>query len=152
MLLAGFSWTFVTRLLAESGRFVCDPFSRFRSQPSGNTGVHHEIHSDCHVTMRTGESMQRVKLVAGMPCPHTLWFSRCWCAFLTWGPAFLKCCRPRATLTRHCFRLCAGQTLITWQNFFTRRQGNVKWLMKTLKLHIIMNGVESLQCVCNHYK
>jgi len=30
------------------------------------------IHSDCHVTMRTGESMQRVKLVARMPCPHTL--------------------------------------------------------------------------------
>jgi len=21
--------------------------------------------------------MQRVKLVAGMPCPHSLWFSRC---------------------------------------------------------------------------
>jgi len=36
------------------------------------------IHSDCHVTMRTGESTQRVKLETRMPCPHTLWFSRCW--------------------------------------------------------------------------
>jgi len=30
------------------------------------------IHSDYHGTMRTGESMQRVKLVAVMPCPHTM--------------------------------------------------------------------------------
>jgi len=81
MFLAVFGRTFVTRLLAESSRFVCDPFSRFRSQPSGNTGVHHAIHSYCHVTMRTGERMQRVKLVAGMPCPHTLWFSSGWCVF-----------------------------------------------------------------------
>jgi len=26
------------------------------------------IHSDCHFTIRTGESMQRLKLVAWMPC------------------------------------------------------------------------------------
>jgi len=25
--------------------------------------------------------MQRVKLVAGRPCPHTLWFIRCWSVF-----------------------------------------------------------------------
>jgi len=56
MLSAGFSWHFVTRLLAEYSSFFCDPFSRFRSQPSGNTGGQHAIHSDCHVTMRTGES------------------------------------------------------------------------------------------------
>jgi len=31
--------------------------------------------------MRTGESMQRVKLVSRMPCPHTLWFSSCWDVF-----------------------------------------------------------------------
>jgi len=30
------------------------------------------IHSDCYVTMRTGESMQRVKLVIRMPWPHSL--------------------------------------------------------------------------------
>jgi len=30
------------------------------------------IHPDYHVTMQTGESMQRVKLVTLMPRPHTL--------------------------------------------------------------------------------
>jgi len=39
------------------------------------------IHSDCHGTMRTGESMQRVKLETRMPCPHTFWFSTCWGVF-----------------------------------------------------------------------
>ena len=34
----------------------------------------------------------------------------------------------------HTCRLCTGRTLITWQNcLFTRRQGNVKSLTKTLK-------------------
>jgi len=32
------------------------------------------LHSYCHVTMWTGESMQRVKLVTRMPCPHTFLF------------------------------------------------------------------------------
>jgi len=32
------------------------PFSRFRSQPSGNTGGQPAIHSDCHFAMRTGEN------------------------------------------------------------------------------------------------
>jgi len=59
------------------------PFSRFRSQPSGNTAVS-TIHSDCHVTMRTGESMQRVKPGAWIPCWHTLWFSRCGGVVHTW--------------------------------------------------------------------
>jgi len=40
-----------------------------------------KIHSDCHVTMRTGQSTQRVNLETRMPCPHTLWFSRCWDVF-----------------------------------------------------------------------
>jgi len=39
------------------------------------------IHSACHGAIRTGESMQRVKLVTRMPCPHDLWFSRCWDVF-----------------------------------------------------------------------
>jgi len=47
------------------------------SQPSGNTGGQHDT-SDCHFTMRTGESMQRIKLVRRMPFPHTLCFNRCW--------------------------------------------------------------------------
>jgi len=38
------------------------------------------IHSDCHFTMRTGESMQRIKLVARMPA-HTLCVNRCWGVF-----------------------------------------------------------------------
>jgi len=42
--------------------------------------------------------MQRIKLVARMPCPHTLCFSRCWGVFSTWGPALLKCYGPHATL------------------------------------------------------
>jgi len=36
-------------------------------------------------------------------------------------------------------RLCIGQTMITWQNCFFRRQGNVKPSMKTLTLHIIFD-------------
>jgi len=39
------------------------------------------IHSDCHFTMRTGESMQRIKLLARMPCQHTSCFNRCWGVF-----------------------------------------------------------------------
>jgi len=42
-------------------------------------------------------------------------------------------------VTRWNLRLCAGRTLITWQNcFITHRQGNVKSLMKALRLHIIV--------------
>jgi len=33
--------------------------------------------------MRTGKSIQSVKLETRMPCPHTLWFSRCWDIFYT---------------------------------------------------------------------
>ena len=63
-------------------------FSRFRSQPSGNSGAQHDIiHSDCHVTMRTGESMQRVKLVTRMP---PIWFSRCRGVFFNLGPRALE--------------------------------------------------------------
>jgi len=36
--------------------------------------------------MRTGESLQRVKLAARMPCPHTSCFSRCWGDFLCVSP------------------------------------------------------------------
>jgi len=64
------------------------PFSRFRSHINyreiKSAQLNHlatlavsTIHSDCHFTMQTGESMQRVKLVARMPCPHTLCFNRC---------------------------------------------------------------------------
>jgi len=38
------------------------------------------IHSDCHFTMRTGES-KRIKLLARMPCQHTSCFNRCWGVF-----------------------------------------------------------------------
>jgi len=41
------------------------------SQPSGNTGSQHDT-PDCHFTMQTGEKMQIIKLVARMPCPHTM--------------------------------------------------------------------------------
>jgi len=52
----------VTRLLANSSSFVT-PFSRFKSQPSGNTGGQQDtLKQDCHVTVQYGESMQRVKL------------------------------------------------------------------------------------------
>jgi len=33
----------VTRFLANSSSFFVTPFSRFRSQPSGNTGGQHDI-------------------------------------------------------------------------------------------------------------
>jgi len=39
------------------------------------------IRSDCHFTIQTGESMQRIKLVALMPFPHALYFNRCWGVF-----------------------------------------------------------------------
>ena len=45
------------------------------------------IHSDCHFTMRTGERMQRIKLVARMPCPHTLCFCRCRGVFCVMTPS-----------------------------------------------------------------
>jgi len=57
------------------------PFSRFRSQPSGNTGGQHDtLRLSFHDA--TGESMQRIKLVARMPCPHTFCFSGCCGVFL----------------------------------------------------------------------
>jgi len=46
-------------------------------------------------------------------------------------------------------RLCTGQTTITGQNFF-RRQVNVKSLMKTLTLHMIV--IEPAQCMLNRKK
>jgi len=86
--------------LAESSSFLCHNLADLVQNHLATLAVS-TTHSDCHVTMRTGQSMQRVKLVTRMPCPHTLWFSRCWGLYLTWGPALLKCCRPRATFIRH---------------------------------------------------
>jgi len=61
----------VTRLLAESSSFVVTPFSRFSHNHLATLAVS-IVHSVCHVTMRTGEGMQRVKLETRMPGPHTL--------------------------------------------------------------------------------
>jgi len=68
-------------------------FSRFRSQPSGNTGGEKDT-LRLHDTMRTGESIQRVKLETRMPCAHTLWFSRSWDVFFfNLGPHALEMLR-----------------------------------------------------------
>jgi len=91
---------FVTRLLAESRSFLWHHLADLVHNHLATLAVS-TINSDCFVTMQTGESMQRVKLVTRNSCPHTLWFSRCWGLFLTWGPALLKCYRPRAVLIRH---------------------------------------------------
>jgi len=50
------------------------------SKSRGVRPYSHDV-SDCHVTMRTGEIMPRVKLVTRIPCPHAVWFSRCWGIF-----------------------------------------------------------------------
>jgi len=47
-------------------------------------------------------------------------------------------------------RLCTGQTMITSQNCFFRRQVNAKSLMKTLTLLMIV--IESAQCMLNRNK
>jgi len=44
-------------------------------------------------------------------------------------------------------RLCTGQTIFAWQNFFFRRQVNVKSLMKMLTLNMIV--IELAQCMLN---
>jgi len=49
------------------------PFSRFRSQPSGNTDQGSARYTQT-VMSRCKQSMQRVKLGTRMTCPHTLWF------------------------------------------------------------------------------
>jgi len=63
----------VARLLAESSRFL---WHRLADWGHNHLAILADstIHSDCRVTMRTGESMQRVKLVTRMPYQHTLWF------------------------------------------------------------------------------
>ena len=67
----------MTRPLAESSSFLWHYLADLGHNHLA-TLVVSTIHSDCHVTMRTGQSIQRVKLETRMPCPHTLWFSRCW--------------------------------------------------------------------------
>jgi len=71
----------VTRHLAESSSFLLHDLPDLGHNHLATLPAVSTIHSDCHVTMRTGESMQRVKLETRMPCPHTLWFSRCWDVF-----------------------------------------------------------------------
>jgi len=70
----------VTRLLAEYSSFLWHHFADWGHNRLA-TLADSTIYSDCHVTMRTGESMQSVKLVTRLPWPHTLWFSRCWDVF-----------------------------------------------------------------------
>jgi len=54
-------------------------FSRFRSQPSVNTGGQHDtLRLSCHDANWIAHAE---KLETRMPCPHTLWFSRCWDVF-----------------------------------------------------------------------
>jgi len=61
----------VTRLLAESSSFLWHHLADLGHNHLA-TLVISMIHPDCHFTMQTGESMQKVKLVARTPCLHTL--------------------------------------------------------------------------------
>jgi len=57
------------------------PFSRFRSQPSGNTsGQNDTLRMSCH-DANWKEHVESKAIVTRMPCPHILWFSRCWDVF-----------------------------------------------------------------------
>jgi len=90
----------VTRLSAESSSFLGHHLADLALNHLV-TLVVSMIHSDCHCTMRTGESMQRLKLVARMPCSNTYVLAGVEVFVLTWGPALLKCYGPRVTLIRH---------------------------------------------------
>jgi len=57
LLLAKFSRKFVTRLLAESSSFLWHHLADLGHNHLAKLAVI-TIHSDCHVTMRTEESMQ----------------------------------------------------------------------------------------------
>jgi len=68
------------------------PFSRFRSQPFGNTGGQHYTirvrFSYHHANWR--EHAESKAIVTRMPCPYTLWFSRCWDVFKLRSPRYLN--------------------------------------------------------------
>jgi len=107
----------VTRPLAESSSFLW-----YYSADLGNnhlaTLAVRKIHSDCHVTMRTGESMQRVKPETRMPCPHT-----CWDVFFNLGPRALEMLRgPRylnpalVAYGGHLCLVCAVCDLTIWRH------------------------------------
>jgi len=70
----------MTRPLAESSIFLWHYLADLDHNHLATLAVR-KINSDCHVTMRNGWSIQRVKLETRMPCPHTLWSSRCWDVF-----------------------------------------------------------------------
>jgi len=70
LLLADFSWKFGTRPLTESNSFLWHYLADLGHNHLATLAAW-KIHSDCHATMRTGWSIQRVKLETRMPCPHT---------------------------------------------------------------------------------
>jgi len=56
-------------------------FSRFRWQPSGNTGGQHDtLILLCH-DADWREHAESKASTTRTPWPHTLWFSRCWDVF-----------------------------------------------------------------------
>jgi len=57
----------VTRLSAKSNSFLRYHLADLAHNHLAKLVIS-MIHSDCHFTMRTGESMQRLKLVARMSC------------------------------------------------------------------------------------
>jgi len=57
------------------------PFRIFRSQPSGNTGDQHDTLRLSRHDANWREHAESKAIETRLPCPHTLWFSRCWDVF-----------------------------------------------------------------------
>jgi len=84
----------------------CDTiFSRFRSQPSGNTGGQHDTLRQSFHDANWIEHAEIKTSSTDALLTHFM-FCRCWGVFLTWGSALLKCYGPRATSIRHCSSHC----------------------------------------------
>jgi len=75
-------------------------FSRFRSQPSGNTGGQKDtLRLPCHDTNWIEHTESKARNTDALPTHYNLAGVEMF--VLTWGPALLKCYGPRATLIRH---------------------------------------------------
>jgi len=88
----------VKRLLAGSSNFLT-PFSRFRSQPSGNTGGQQDtLRLSCHDAnwRERAETSKMDGLSTHFMIYQVLRY------FFNLGPRILEMLRTRATLIRHC--------------------------------------------------
>jgi len=81
LLVAGFCCKFVTRLSAESSSFLWHNLANLGHNHLAKLAVS-TIHSrrSCH-DANWREHAEKKVTVTQMPCPHTLWFIRCWDVF-----------------------------------------------------------------------